>query len=93
MSTEITFNDNNNFKYKSRTVLGTAQVPGMTKFLISKGIVKSEGQATNLIMILIIIFMSTSIYIVYNSFYTEPSLSNLSPTDESALKGDLNISN
>ncbi len=50
MSTEnnITF-ESDKFKYKSRVILGQTQVPGMTKFLLGKGIVKNEKQAMSIL--------------------------------------------
>lgn len=85
--------DDNNFKFKSRSIFGSSEIPGMTKFLVGKGLVKNETQAMYFMIILIIIFVCTSMYIVYNSSYKETSLSDFSPTDQSILKGDLYISN
>lgn len=60
---EITFNDNNNFKYKSRVILGQSEVPKMTKFLIGKGIVKNEKSAQNLLLWVTVSFLLASVYV------------------------------
>lgn len=60
---EITFNDNNNLKYKSRVILGQSEVPKMTKFLIGKGIVKNEKSAQNLLLWVTVSFLLASVYV------------------------------
>lgn len=41
---DVQFEDSNN-TFKSRSVLGAPEVPGMANFLVKKGIVKEEGNA------------------------------------------------
>ena len=64
MSTEndLTF-DENKYKIKSRVILGQAEVPGMAKFLLRKGMVKSEGAANSILVGLIIISLSIAAYV------------------------------
>lgn len=63
----LTF-ESDKFKYKSRTILSTPQVPGMTKFLMNKGIVKNERQAIILMFAITIIFSGLSIYMAKKTF-------------------------
>ena len=68
MSTEnnISF-ENDNFKYKSRVILGQAEVPKMTRFLIGKGVVKNE-QSANVVLTtvtVISLLLSVLIFIVF----------------------------
>ena len=52
MSTENNFTfDENKYQIKSRVILGQSKVPGMTKFLIQKGIVKTEKTAHTLMLV------------------------------------------
>jgi hypothetical protein len=37
--------DTDQVQYKSRSVLGQAQIPGMAAWLMKKGIIKEEAQA------------------------------------------------
>ncbi len=62
MSTEISF-DENQYKIRSRTILGTSQVPAMTKFLLNKHIVKSEKSAHALLLGLTGIFFLAAVYV------------------------------
>ena len=83
---EITFNDNNNFKYKSRVILGQAEVPKMTKFLMSKGIVKNEKQATGILFLITLLCFSLSIYLIYNNFFKKPYIPETSPEQDMFLQ-------
>lgn len=62
MSTDISF-DENKYKIKSRTILGESQVPGMTKFLLDKGIVKSEKTAHTFLTTISLLFFISAIYV------------------------------
>lgn len=55
--------DEDNSNFKSRVILGAPQIPGVTKFLLHKKWVKDERQATNLMVILTILFLLISAYI------------------------------
>ncbi len=65
MSTEnITFDNDTNYKFKSRAVFGQAEVPGMTRFLLRKGIVKSEKMATNVLAACTILFLMAAAWVM-----------------------------
>lgn len=61
MSTEISF-DENQYKIKSRSILGASQVPAMTKFLLNKHIVKTEKSAHALLLGLTGVFFLAAVY-------------------------------
>ena len=67
MNSDINTNNNisfdDNLKFKSRTIFGQSQTPGMTRFLMKKGIVKNEKQATIFMFTTSIIFFLLSIYV------------------------------
>ncbi len=79
MSTEnnITF-ESDKFKYKSRVILGQTQVPGMTKFLLGKGIVKNEKQAMSILSITTVLFLGLTIFIIYTNFFKQPDIPQMS---------------
>ncbi len=79
MSTEnnITF-ESDKFKYKSRVILGQTQVPGMTKFLLGKGIVKNEKKAMIILSITTVLFLGLSIFIIYTNFFKQPDIPQMS---------------
>ncbi len=84
---EITFeNDNLNSKYKSRVVLGQPVTPNMVKFLTTKGIVKNEKQAMTILSIVAVLFFTSSIFIIYTSFFQQPDIQPLSPEEEILLR-------
>ena len=83
---DITFNDNNNFKYKSRVILGQAEVPKMTRFLMSKGIVKDEKQATGILFLITLLSFSFTVYLVYSNFFKKPYISEMSSVDDVLLQ-------
>ncbi len=79
MSTEnnITF-ESDKFKYKSRVILGQTQVPGMTKFLLGKGIVKNEKQAMRILSITTVLFLGLTIFIIYTNFFKQTDIPQMS---------------
>ena len=62
MTNDITF-DENKYKIKSRTILGQAEVPGMTRFLLRKGIVKGEKGAHVFLLGIASLFFAVAIYV------------------------------
>lgn len=58
---ELQFEENN-FQYKSRTILGDPQVPKVIKFLLGNKIVKNEKQAQALLLAVVIISVLLAIY-------------------------------
>jgi len=72
----ISFDDNLNFK--SRSILGSPQTPGMTKFLINKGLVKNEKQANSLMIIITILFLLVAVY-VFAKYVFEVDVFNKTP--------------
>ncbi|MBC7982068.1 hypothetical protein H7X65_03250 [Candidatus Parcubacteria bacterium] len=82
MSTEnITFENDNNFKYKSRVVFGQAEVPGMVRFLMRKGIVKNEKTAQTFMVGAIIAFFVSSL-IVFAIFVFDVRLPGSAPKED-----------
>lgn len=63
MSNDIIF-DENKYKIKSRSLLGQAEVPGMTKFLMRKGIVKNEKSANALLFAIITLSLLASAFVL-----------------------------
>ena len=59
---DISFEDNS-FKFKSRTILSESTVPGLTRFLLKKGIVKNEKQANIFMICMSIIFFCLAVYV------------------------------
>lgn len=70
--------DTDNTRFKSRTILGSPQTPGMTKFLINKGLVKDEKQANSLMIIITILFLLAAVY-VFAKYVFEVNLFNKQP--------------
>lgn len=54
-------------QYRSRTVLGQPQVPGMASWLMKKGIIKQESSAGN-VLIGIIVFNFLAMVILFYYF-------------------------
>lgn len=77
MSTEISF-DENQYKIKSRSILGASQVPAMTKFLLNKHIVKTEKSAHALLLGLTGIFFLAAVY-VFAVFVFEVEIGDEAP--------------
>lgn len=63
---DISFEDNS-FKFKSRTILSESTVPGLTRFLLKKGIVKNEKQANIFMIFMSIVFFLAAgfVFIVF----------------------------
>ena len=55
--------DESKFKLKSRRILGEPEVPGMIKFLVVRGIVKSERQAIGALLTCVVTLILLSIFI------------------------------
>lgn len=55
--------DESKFKLRSRRVLGEPEVPALIKFLVVKGIVKSESQAIGVLLVFIGALIMVSIFI------------------------------
>lgn len=52
------------FKIRSRKILGQPTTPSIISFMLNKRIVKNEKQATIIILIIIAIFLSLSVWII-----------------------------
>lgn len=61
MST-LQFNESQ-FKLRSRRLLGEPEVPVLIKFLVVKGLVKSENQAISLLLTIIGILIIISVFV------------------------------
>jgi hypothetical protein len=88
MSADISF-DENKYKIKSHVVLGQPESPKMVRYLISKGIVKSEKQALNILLILMLISISLTIFIIYNNFFKVPYVPPLTIEEEILFKQNM----
>jgi len=71
--------DNDSSAFKSRTILGASQTPGMTKFLMKRGIVKNEKQATVFMISISTLFFLLSLY-VFIVYVFDIRLFNKQPT-------------
>ena len=76
-SNNLTF-ESDNFRYKSRSILGQAETPKMVKYLLNKKIVKNEKQAQNILITITILFLLASIY-VFAVFVFDVQLFNQTP--------------
>ena len=66
--------ENSDFHIRSRKILGEPTTPTMINFLLNKGVVKTEKQATILLGISIVIFISISIFIIRSAVSTNEEL-------------------
>lgn len=83
MTNDITF-DENKYQIKSRTILGQAEVPGMTRFLLRKGIVKNEKAAQMTLLWSAIIFLGVSL-IIFSVFIFDIRFTQGKPEDPEAV--------
>ena len=90
MSTEnnLTF-EGDQFKYKSRVIFGQAEVPKMTRFLIGKGLVKNEKQATTIMFTVTILLFIASFVLIYINFFRQPSAPEISPEEQILMEQEL----
>lgn len=76
-NSEIQFEDEygeSGFHIRSRKILGEPTTPTMVNFLLNKGIVKNEKQATIILLICIFVFLGLSIFILRNSLVNDEQL-------------------
>lgn len=52
-------------QYRSRTVLGQPQVPGMASWLMKKGIIKDESKAGNLLIGIVVFNLALTAFLIY----------------------------
>ena len=79
----IEFEDN--YKFKSRTVLGKPQEPKIVKMLMDAGIIKKEKTAFKLLIVFILLTLVLSAFIFYINIKPKPIRYNLSPKTIQAL--------
>ncbi len=60
---EVQFEENEDMTFKSRKIIGEAQIPTLVKFLVDKGVTKSAKQAYNLLAICTVVFILVTIII------------------------------
>lgn len=65
--------DKSQFKLGSHKMSGNSEIPFMIKVLITKGIVKTEKQATGVLLFFIFILMCM-IFLVFNTNVTKPAI-------------------
>lgn len=73
MSTQITFDDSK-YKIRSRSLLGTSEVPTIIKFLVNKKIVKNENQAVATILCIVVLLIGVSAFLINNSVKIQPAI-------------------
>jgi hypothetical protein len=73
MSTDISF-DENKYKIKSKGILNQSESSGIIKYLINKGIIKNEKQGSVILILLTVLFMTSSFLILYNNIFKAPEL-------------------
>ena len=75
---DITFDDSK-FKIRSRRFLGEPEVPTMIKFLVVKGIVKTEKQAVIVLLSTIIVLLGMTIYLLVVNFFLPTGIDYTDP--------------
>ncbi len=65
---------NTEFHFKSRKILGEPTTPTMVNFLLNKGIVKNEKQATIVLLLCILIFLGLSVFILRSALINDEQL-------------------
>lgn len=75
-SGQLTF-DESKFKLRSRRLLGQPEVPTMIRFLVSKGLVKTENQAVAVTLGVCILLIVATV-IIFKGAGVEPAI--ISPT-------------
>ena len=73
MSTNIVF-DENKYKIKSRSTLGSPEVSTIIRLMIKSKIVKNKNQASVMILFLIIICLGLSFYFINLTFINQPTV-------------------
>lgn len=53
------------YSFKSRQILGQAQTPGIARWFMKIGIVKTDRAAGNLMVVLTVVFFAVSIYLFF----------------------------
>ncbi|MBC7982066.1 hypothetical protein H7X65_03235 [Candidatus Parcubacteria bacterium] len=82
------------FKIKSRSVLGQSESPAMVRSLVKHGIVKSEKQALGVMYVIIIMCIVLASVVIYYNFYRKPiPLQLISPEEEAAFLQEAEINN
>jgi hypothetical protein len=70
MSTNnISFNDEDKFKIRSRSIFGTAQTPKMISALVGRGIVKNEKQAMYILFLITFLALAATGWIIKSNFF------------------------
>jgi hypothetical protein len=75
----IEFEEESLNTYQSRTVLGPLGTPGMVKFLVAKGVVKSEKSAGVILLVTTLVFFLIAIAIVVSMNFGKLSSHKASP--------------
>ena len=70
------------FKVKSRSILGQSESPAMIRSLVKSGLVKNEKQAFGLMVTLIVVFLAAAGFIVYTNFFKQPVVPPMTPQEE-----------
>jgi hypothetical protein len=65
---EISFHEDNEFHIRSRKLLGEPETPSMIRFLLRTGIVKDEKQALYVLIGVIVVALSSTVFLIRSEF-------------------------
>ncbi len=75
-SGNLTF-DESKFKLRSRRILGQPEIPSMIKFLVTRGVVKTENQAVAVTLVVCILIIVATV-LIFKTSGVQPAI--ISPT-------------
>lgn len=61
---EVQFHENNELHIKSRRLLGEPETPSMIRFLLRTGVAKNEQQALYILIAVIVVALSSTIFLI-----------------------------
>lgn len=77
---DVQFEDgNSNNSFKSRSVLGAPEVPGMANFLLKKGVIKEEGNAKYVLFFCIFFCIGLTVFIFVRFMPKETQYEKIKP--------------
>ncbi len=80
------------FKVKSRSILGQSESPAMIQSMVKYGIVKNEKQAFGFMVTLIIVFLAAAGFIIYYNFFKQPTIPPITPEAQSFYQQQMDAS-
>lgn len=89
---QIDFQEQNDFKFKSRTVLGDYRKPGLVNWMQRKGIVKSDKAAQFILVAVIIICLGLAGFIFAGGFgFGQSNVQQLTPEEIDQLPPEIQV--